>query len=232
MPRISIKDLDATEKGIGSDMNLYFNHTFLRLVQPNKEPRWVRYHGFNGDGHDFQFSDGHHEIVPTRSSVVLDWWYPTGWFNMKKSAAYFERLPKRQYQKGLSFGQNIQMRSAEAIAKELGMLHKNSLDTEMEYIMMEGKYTISLDLLESIFQNPVYPSLEESYVAIKSKKAFCRALNKDLLLIPSPTNSDCLVLCHQVPIAQMVTKSKVQVMLQEFKPECSAYFQKQGVSVV
>lgn len=237
MPRILIKDLDSTEKGMGSDMNLYFNGTIVKVSKDGKTSEWVKFNGFTNEGHYFVNSKGdtYHINSGEHPNAYIEWMFPTGWFNTKKSAIYFERIPKRQYLKGIQNNGNFRMTTAESIAKECGLLKASKDSTpEMQEILSciseEAKVHFNVELLKSALEG--YPTYEDAYILMKSRKVFSRALSADLSLLPHPKTKDFVVMCHDFPVAELLTKNKVQMLVSEFKPECLSYFQHQGVSVV
>lgn len=95
MPRISIADLDKTEKGPGSDMGLYFNSTYVRIKNGSKPSQWAKYLGYKQNGHNFQVEGGEVQVFPIHSDVLIEWGFPTGWYNTNHSAVFAERVPKR-----------------------------------------------------------------------------------------------------------------------------------------
>jgi hypothetical protein len=233
MPRVSIKDLDSTEKGVGADMMLYFNSTFIRVSKDGGKPEWAQYQGSTGAGHLFRLEENSPFPVPYGDpKTFVEWVFPTGWFNTAKSAVFCERVPKRQYLKGIHTGANFSISTAESIANECGMLTPLTPEDVETLEAVKVKLNINTKFIKELFEKSVYPSVEEAYVAIKSKKAFSRALNPELALMPHPASKDLVIFCDDIPIAEMVTKNKVQMMLPSFKPECSAFFTEKGISVV
>ena len=238
MPRILIKELDSTEKGPGSDMNLYFHGCIVKVSTDGvKDPVWMKYHGphTSEGGHAFEQVDKKVIYVPLmHPKAYIEWFFPTGWFNTKKSSLFCERIPKRQYLKGLHTQANFRVASAEKLCHDLGFMSSKdeSLGKALQQVLHEGKTVFNLGLVDSTFNKPVYPPFEDAYILLKSKKVFSRALTPDLSVVPHPSTKDFVVLCHDVPVAELLTKNKLKVFLPEFKPECLAYFQKEGVSVI
>lgn len=238
MPRILIRDLDSTEKGVGADMLLYFSGNFIKVsVDGEKPPIWAKYGGCNSSkGHTFTGAKETFYVVPKDPKAYIEWFCPSGWYNTKKSSVYCERIPKRQYYKGISNGHSIKFSSAESLAKEFGFF--NTKDPETLEIMKEltvfSKVPTTVGEMESMFgdSSQHYPSLEESYVLLRAKKMFARALSSTLAIVPHPQTKDFIVFCNDVPVAELVTKNKVKVVVPEFKHECLDYFTKEGVSVV
>lgn len=238
MPRIQIKELDSTEKGPGADMNLYFLGTMVK-VSPDGEhdPVWMKYHGPHKaeGGHQFEQADRKFISVPFKHpSAYIEWQMPTGWFNYKKSALFCERIPKRQYLKGLSKNANFRMLTAEQICQEMGLFVTTDMELSaaLKFVVHVSNVMFNIASIDEIFSKPIYPSFEDAYILLKSKKVFSRALTPELSLVPHPSTKDFVVLCHNIPVAELLTKNKLKMFLPEFKPECLAYFQKEGVSVV
>lgn len=240
MPRVTIKELDSTEKGLGSDMNLYFNHSFCLLSLDGLKKEWVKYLGAKGDGHWFSNLEGSFCIPHMHPKAFIEWVYPTGWFNYKTTAVYCERIPKRQYTKGLSH-HNFSMSSAESVAQEAGLLSvtipkpedKVGMETLTltKYLMMR-KASLSLEDIVNTFENPKYESYGDSYDMMRGKKCFSRALSKDFSLVPSTVNKNFLIFCHDIPVGELVHKNKLKVTFPPLKPECLSFFSKQGVTVI
>jgi hypothetical protein len=231
MPRVYIKDLDATTKGPGSDMGLYFNGTFLKVSKDGKEEAvWAMY-GNSGGFHSFTLEDKKKMTIPHLDpNAYIEWEFPTGWFNTKKSSVFCSRLPKRQNHKGINHGVNYRMLEAAQLAKKMGILVGEQKDV-LSAVVTEGIISESFTETISIFKTP-YPSLPEAYVSLRTKKAFSRALSNEIILMPHPQSKDFLVFVDTTPVGELVTKNKVKLVLEEFRPECAPFFQSIGVTVV
>lgn len=241
MPKVLIHELDSTEKGTGSDMCLYFNTCYLKVAVGGINPQWASYHGCNNGDHHFKVGKGSGEnlLVPHGDKkTYVEWYYPTGWFNVKKTAIFCERLPKRQWHRGIKPGSNWSCTSAESIAKDAHLLTPadptdKSAQEVLDSIKSEGKLAAyNSGFFTEIFESPVFTTVEEAYIAVKSKKAFCRALSKSWALIPHPHTKDLLIFLHDFPVAEMMTKTKVHALEAPFKPECQAFFLEKGITVV
>lgn len=237
MPKVKIADLDYTEKGPGSDMMLYFNHCIVRLaVNSTATPQWAKYNGYGPKGHMFTVAGAQVIVAASAPGAYIEWTYPRGWYNTQKSAVFCQRIPRRQYQKAFSAG-NFRVTSAEDIAKDVGMFNTKDekILSMIGCVHLEGKigHQLSVDFVSKTF-NPFvgFPSLEEAYVQMKSRKVFSRALSSILSLFPHPKTNDFIVFCNDMPVGELLTKNKFKLIVPEFKPECYDYFQKENVTVV
>lgn len=237
MPKLKISELDQTEKGTGADMSLYFNGTYVRVSRDGVEKaEWSKYSGMHpSKGHVFARPSETFYVPVGHPKAYVEWIYPTGWFNTPKSAVFCQRVPRRQYSKGLSSSGNFRVTTAESLAKEYGFLKTDDpkLSELMGFLVLDAKVHMSVEFINSIFDGfPIYPGLEECYLLLKSKKVFSRALSPDFSLVPHPQTKDFLVFYDDMPVAEMLTKNKIKVVVPDFKTECLEYFHKEGITVV
>lgn len=215
-------------------MKLYFNHNYVKVAADGKSKSvWALYQGFDGVNHIFKMSDGKPmSIAQQHPSATVEWKIPTGWFNTKKSSVFSERMPKRQYYKGISAGHNVQFTTAECMAKECVKVKDEKALGLLSSLSSSKSFILNPTTVGEIFEGGGYYGFEAAYMEMKAKKVFARALSEDFAMLPHPTSKDFLIFCHDVPVAEVVTKSKIKTLIPNFKPECSQFFQKEGIAVV
>jgi hypothetical protein len=213
------------------DLSLYFASTQVRVHENNKPPRWLQFLAAKNGG--LYFSDGKDDVVMKREAgVVLEQRFPVGFFNTKDSVLYGYRVPARNVTKGIN-GHNYKLLRIESILKDNGFFAVDSqpLKEILQYLTLK-KVLYTPDLFGSIFENPKYFKISEAYVAIKGRKAFSRALSPNFALVPHPHNKDFLIFRHERPVAELVSKNKIKILIEEFRQECLEFFPTQGATIV
>jgi hypothetical protein len=213
------------------DLNLYFSSTQVRVHEENKPPRWLQFLTAKNGG--VYFSDGKDDVVIKRSpDLVLEQRFPVGFFNTKDSVLYGYRIPARNVTKGIN-SHNYRLLTIENILKDNGFFSVDSEALKAILLRLTQKRVIyTPDLFESIFENPKYFKISEAYVAIKGRKAFSRALSPNFALVPHPHNKDFLIFRHERPVAELVSKNKIKILMEEFRQECLEFFPTQGATIV
>ena len=78
----------------------------------------------------------------------------------------------------------------------------------------------------------VYFSLSEAFVALKKKKAFARALSPNFVLAPHPQTKDFLIFYNKIPVAELVSKTNIKILVKEFRNDCCEFFNIEGIKIV
>jgi hypothetical protein len=176
--------------------------------------------------------DGKYVFVKSSNEkATVEWHFPTGWYNTKKSAIFCMRMPKRQYLKGISANHNMEFLPAESMVKDYVVTTNANIQALLQVLGKVASIT-NPATMKATFDNPTYFGFEESYIVMKEKKAFARALSPDFALLPHPSSKDFTIFCHDLAVAEVVTKNKIKMLLPHFKSECFDFFQKEGISVV
>jgi hypothetical protein len=213
------------------DLNLYFSSTQVRVHEEEKPPRWLQFLTAKNGG--VYFTDGKDDVVIKRSpSLILEQRFPVGFFNTKDSVLYGYRIPSRNVTKGIN-SHNYKLLGIEHILKDNGVFSVDtaSLDAALQHLTKK-RVIYAPDLFDSIFESPKYFKISEAYVAIKGRKAFSRALSPNFALVPHPHNKDFLIFRHERPVAELVSKNKIKILMEEFRQECLEFFPTQGATVI
>lgn len=213
------------------DLRLYFSGTQVRVHEGDKPPRWLEFQDAKSGG--LFFTDGKEQVVMKRSpEVLLEQTFPVGFFNTKDSVLYGYRIPFRQVTKGIGKN-NYHLATMESLVKETGLFSvdnatlKNLLQT-----LGSKRVYYNSELFNMIFEKSKYFTISESYVAIKGRKAFARALSPNFAMVPHPHNKDFLIFRHEHPVAELVSKTKIKILTEAFRRECSEFFTNQGATVL
>ena len=239
MPRIKIKDLDSTEKGFGSDMHTYFKNTWVKVSIDGKvRPVWAKYIGteLKNEEHAFKIDKkiiSIHVESPEYQDAFVEWGYPTGWFNSKKSAIYVQRVPKRQQYKGLYDGYNIQILPCEYIACERGLFETSTEEMNglVYAIKQEGTIPWSAEFLEWTLDTKQYVTFDQAMTILKAKKVFSKALSNGIAVCLHPAAKGALVFCQNVPVGE-TQGTKIKLFSPDFEPEISTFFKKEHILVL
>ena len=213
-----------------ADFNLYFGGCYVRVHEEGKAPRWLCFDGIKGNG---MYFDGGNVCIGRSAKVLLEERFPVGFYNTKDSVLYGHRMPIRQVTKGLARS-NYSLRPVEKLVKDLGVMKDASSKLSLAFTSMDSKarVTWSSAMFNGVFENPRYFSLSEAYVAMKKKAAFARALSPEFALVPHPHIKDFMILRHELPVAELVSKNKVRILMEEFRQECMDFFPDRGAMVV
>lgn len=215
------------------DLKLYFGGTQVRVHEVDKPPRWLEFQDAKSGGLFFTEGQGKPVVIARRPEVLLEQVFPVGFFNSKESVLFGYRIPVRQVTKGIHRN-NYCLEGIETILKERGLFAVESATFKVVLQSLSNKRAVpySSELFNSLFEKPKYFKVSEAYVAIKGKKAFARALSPNFALVPHPHNKDFLVFRHEHPVAELVSKNKIKILMEEFRQECLGFFPQQGATVI
>lgn len=227
--KIKIKEISH------SDMSLYFEGTYARVLREGKPPVWASYSGSSGES-GFLFSDGEHSYTVSGSTIVEST-FPVGFFNREdtKSVMYGERISLRQNNKGLHFGKNYQLFCMETLAADWGILKCEStkLAQGIQYWLKEVQATKGINgtVLTQMFENSKYPSPQDAFNQVKNQIYYTRALSQDFALMPHSQNDNLLVFHHKLPVGELESKWKLKTIIPQYKHELKKFFEPKEVSV-
>ncbi len=223
-----------------SDFDLYFKGSIVCLIHPDEKKEWVHYHGYGSGGYFFRREGASGPLTEkeaiNRTQIKkyrIDVRFPVGFYNTKQSVVYGERIGARQNTKGLHAGHNYSLAPIELFLFDAGVFKETtSLSKVMRGVqlsMSEGELTVRL--ANEAFENPKYFTLPEACLEIRSRRAFARAISPLFAITPHHTNKDCLVFYHDIPVAEVVSKTyKVKVLVEDLRPELMHCLQQQGAT--
>lgn len=216
------------------DLRLYFGGTLVRVHEGNKAPRWLSFQEAKSGGLYFNSDSqpGQLLVMKRCPEVLLEQCFPIGFFNTKDSVVFGYRIPVRESRKGINRG-NYNLQTIESILNQNGLFKVDSMVLKAQLqALSQKRVAFSTELFELLFEKSKYYTISEAYVAIKGKKAFSRALSPNFALVPHPHNKDFLVLRHEYPVAELVSKNKIKILMEEFRQECLNFFPNQGATVI
>ena len=184
---------------LADDINKYYRHTFVKFKETGDTLYYIRdvnhrlIRGTDQDGTEFELylSDEH----PYEVDYVLP---NKSFFQLAKSACLLQRIPAKQYRRGLC--------------------------TENTRITRVGKtgnlvaLDLSFDVLKAFVGKQTFPSL--STVLMQKTKPVSVALSSRFAYVPE----NGIIFADLTPVAQLNKKEKTIVMLHNiFKPEIEEF---------
>ncbi len=91
--------------------------------------------------------------------------------------------------------------------------------------MAEQAKDITPKVANAVFETPYYPVWGLALAQLRAKKAFARALTPELMMMPHPASrEDFLLFFNDMPVGEVVSKSKLRVLVPQLQEELEAYF--------
>lgn len=221
------------------DFSTYFAGTIMRLIGLDGKGQWLKFIQYEKPlGYHFcsEHKVSRHSKCcvyfdnTTFAKMSIDITYPTGYRNTKKSVVYGERLGLRQSYKGLYSNHNYCLTPIESIISELGMLN-TATAPQLVGIKEYSKYSqLTPHLANFIFEEQRFLCLHDAWAALRTRKVFSRALSPNFALVPAPTHRDFLIFLRQMPVAELLSGSKIRVFVKEFQDEIKEFFSPHGTT--
>lgn len=205
------------------DLSLYFENTIVRVHENGKPPRWMSF--VEGGKEGITFSECGKKISFKKDDILLEQIFPVGLFNTKTTVLFGERTGARQVTKGICKN-NYSLLSMEKILSNSGMFKSTnaSLTLALHTVSSQARSFYSSEIFNLIFEKPRYFSLEEAFAAIRTRTVFSRALSSEFALVPHPYSKDFLIFRNDIPVAELVSKKKIKIIVEEFRQECFDFF--------
>lgn len=216
---------------------MYFKNCLVRLISPEGKGQWVWCDGqVPKKGYQFRTANEVSSAFYVNKVEFKKWKietrFPVGFFNTKQSVVFGDRVGKRQNSKGLYFQQNYFLTTMEHLVSEAGLTRGASEHVNLG-LVYSGKIKICPELANFVFEQQKYVSLQEAFAQLRGKRVFARALSKDFAIVPHhELKSDYLIFLGHNPVAELLSRTKVRVVVPEFLQELANFFIPQGAEIL